>query len=148
MEKHSFIKLLSMYFAPCCYCCCFIVGLVWCDGVWLGFWITFFFYTFFDKKNHFSYVLHELDHGDKIKDLPENLALSGLCSGMIEAWKLLKKPSSVILFLIEDVSYNICDQRFHEFYIRTNHPEVKVIRRTLTEISKRGKLGPNGELIV
>lgn len=89
-----------------------------------------------------------MDHGDKIIDLPENLALSGLCSGMIEAWKLLKKPSAVILFLIEDISYNICDQRFHEFYIRTNHPEVKVIRRTLTDVSKRGKLGPNGELIM
>ena len=37
---------------------------------------------------------------------------------MVEAWRLYSVPSSVILFIIEDVTYNICDQRFHEFEIR------------------------------
>lgn len=39
-----------------------------------------------------------------------------------------------ILFIIEDVSYNICDQRFHEFEIMKQNPNVKVLRRTLTQL--------------
>lgn len=80
--------------------------------------------------------------------MPENNALSGLCSGMIEAWRLANKPESVIMFIIEDVTYNICDQRFHEFEIRRLAPEVKVIRRTLTQLYEQATLGPNRELMV
>lgn len=67
---------------------------------------------------------------------------------MVEAWKIAANPAAAILFVIEDVSYNICDQRFHEFYIREKHPNIKVIRKTLTEIYNEGKLGPNKELIL
>lgn len=42
--------------------------------------------------------------------LPKNDALSGLCNGMIEAWNLQNKKDAAILFVIEDVTYNICDQ--------------------------------------
>lgn len=80
--------------------------------------------------------------------MPENNALSGLCSGMIEAWKLAAKPEAVIMFIIEDVTYNICDQRFHEFEIRRLAPTVKVIRRTLTQLHEQARLGPNRELFV
>lgn len=45
-----------------------------------------------------------------ISQLPENSALSGLCGGLIDAWKLQNKPEAAILFVIEEVSYNICDQ--------------------------------------
>lgn len=45
-----------------------------------------------------------------IFQLPENRALSGLCQGMIEAWNLAEKPEACILFVIEDVTFNICDQ--------------------------------------
>lgn len=80
--------------------------------------------------------------------MPENNALSGLCLGMIEAWKLAAKPEAVIMFIIEDVTYNICDQRFHEFEIRRLAPNVKVIRRTLTQLHEQARLGPNRELLV
>ncbi|XP_004536431.1 glutathione synthetase isoform X2 [Ceratitis capitata] len=95
-----------------------------------------------------SFVMVELGHADKLKNMPENTALSGLCGGMIKAWEVYGARKSVILFIIEDVSYNICDQRFHEFYIREQRPEIKVIRRTLTEVHKEGKLGPNKELFL
>lgn len=42
--------------------------------------------------------------------LPPNNALGGLCDAMIEAWKLKESPNAAILFIIENVSYNICDQ--------------------------------------
>lgn len=80
--------------------------------------------------------------------MPDNKALSGLAGGMIEAWRLAAKPQAVIMFIIEDVTFNICDQRFHEFEIRRLAPEVKVIRRTLTELHEQATLGPNRELIL
>ncbi|XP_062537030.1 glutathione synthetase-like isoform X1 [Armigeres subalbatus] len=95
-----------------------------------------------------SYILKELGHAEKLVDLPENRALSGLCEGMVEAWKLQSNTSAVILFVIEDITYNICDQRFHEFYIRETYPHITVIRRNLTEIYEQGKLGSNGELLI
>lgn len=48
------------------------------------------------------------------------------------------KSRAVILFIVEDVTYNICDQRFHEFEIRKQNPNVKVIRRNLTELGRKG----------
>uniref|UniRef100_A0A1L8E4X9 Glutathione synthetase n=1 Tax=Nyssomyia neivai TaxID=330878 RepID=A0A1L8E4X9_9DIPT len=95
-----------------------------------------------------SYILHELNHGDKVKNLPANSALSGLCNGMIEAWKVIGKPQAAILFIVENITYNICDQRFHEFEIRKINPAIRVIRKTLTEIHNEAKLGPNNELLV
>ncbi|XP_055615632.1 glutathione synthetase-like isoform X2 [Toxorhynchites rutilus septentrionalis] len=95
-----------------------------------------------------SYILRELGHGDKLVDLPANHALSGLCDAMVEAWKLQNRPHAIILFVIEDMTYNICDQRFHEFYIRETYPHIQVIRRSLTEIYEQGRLGPGGELLL
>lgn len=83
-----------------------------------------------------------------IFQLPENNALQGLCSGMLEAWKIYGDPNAVILFVIEDVTYNICDQRFHEFEIRRLNANAKVIRRTLTQIAQQAKLGPSNELLM
>lgn len=95
-----------------------------------------------------SYILTELGHRDKLVNLPENKALSGLCDAMVEAWKLQNRPDAAILFVVEDVTYNICDQRFHEFYIRSTYPHVPVVRRTLTEIHRAGRLGTDRELLL
>ncbi|XP_030377991.1 glutathione synthetase, chloroplastic-like isoform X1 [Scaptodrosophila lebanonensis] len=95
-----------------------------------------------------SFVLRELGHADKLKNMPKNDALSGLCDGMVKAWDIYGKKDAVILFIIEDISYNICDQRFHEFYIREQYPHIKVVRRTLTDVHKLGKLGQCKELLL
>ena len=50
--------------------------------------------------------------------------------------------------MIEDVTYNICDQRFHEFEIRRQNKDVVVIRKTLTRLAAEAKLGPKKELLV
>lgn len=67
---------------------------------------------------------------------------------MIEAWKLLGNPTAAILFVVEDVTYNICDQRFHEFYIREKRPDIQVLRKSLTQINEQASIGKNNELIV
>ncbi|XP_046802517.1 glutathione synthetase-like isoform X1 [Lucilia cuprina] len=95
-----------------------------------------------------SYVLGEMGQYEKLKNMPENKALSGICDGMIRAWEIYNNPNAVIMFIIEDVSYNICDQRFHEFYIREKCPHIKVLRRTLTQVHDHGKLSLKKELIV
>ncbi|CAB3365663.1 Hypothetical predicted protein [Cloeon dipterum] len=98
--------------------------------------------------HYHRYVLQELGRMDMIQNLPENHALQGLCQGMLEAWKLYNNEKAVIMFVVEDVTYNICDQRFHEFELRSQNPNVPVIRRNLTQISERAKLGSKKELIL
>jgi len=96
-----------------------------------------------------KYVLGEIGRQDLAEMVPENKALQGLCEGMIEAWKIYNAPKSVILFVVEDVTYNICDQKFHEFEIRRQNPKVFVVRKTLTEIAKEGQLvGDDSRLMV
>lgn len=56
--------------------------------------------------------------------------------------------SSIILVIIEDQSMNICDQRFHEFEIARQKPELQVIRKTLTQISNEAKLSDSKDLIM
>lgn len=92
--------------------------------------------------------LQNFTKNSSIQQLPENNALSGLCDAMVEAWKIIGNADAVILFVIEDVTYNICDQRFHEFYIREKYPHIKVIRKTLTDLHNEGRLGPKKELLI
>ncbi|KZS15426.1 Glutathione synthetase [Daphnia magna] len=84
------------------------------------------------------FVMQELGHGDKLQQLPENNALEALCGGMLKAWEIYNQPQAVILFIVEDISYNICDQRFHEFEIRKQNPNVRVVRRSLTQLGRGG----------
>ncbi|KAK7082758.1 hypothetical protein SK128_001378 [Halocaridina rubra] len=94
------------------------------------------------------YVLGELRKAELLHHLPENAALSGLCDGLISAWEYYGNPKAVILFVIEDITYNICDQRFHEYYIRKERPEIHVVRKNLTQISQRGILTDDKRLII
>lgn len=43
---------------------------------------------------------------------------------------------------------NVCDQRFHEFEIARQKPELKVIRKNLTQIANEAKLSDTKDLIV
>ncbi|XP_068972860.1 glutathione synthetase-like isoform X2 [Bombus flavifrons] len=95
-----------------------------------------------------KFVLRELGYYKEIKNLPKNNALEIICSSMIKAWKIYGNEQAVILFVVEDVTYNICDQRFHEFEIKKQNPNVRVIRRNLTQLAATAKLGSNKELIV
>lgn len=94
------------------------------------------------------YVLQEMEQHEKLNRLPENNALSGLCEGLLSAWKLYGNPEAVILFVVEDLSYNICDQRFHEFEIRRINPRVRILRKTLTEIGNMAFLSPDKKLLL
>ncbi|XP_063388103.1 glutathione synthetase-like isoform X4 [Cydia fagiglandana] len=94
------------------------------------------------------YILRQLGCGDLIKNMPENKALSGLCSGIIEAYDLFGVPGSVALFVVEEVSYNICDQRFHEFEISETRPDIIIYRKTLNEIFEETSLNDKKQLML
>ncbi|XP_022818198.1 glutathione synthetase-like isoform X2 [Spodoptera litura] len=94
------------------------------------------------------YILRQLGHPDLIKNMPENKALSGLCSGITDAYDLFGVPSAVILFVVEEVSYNICDQRFHEFEIAEKRPDIMIHRKTLNEIFEETTLNDKKQLIL
>ncbi|XP_076277357.1 glutathione synthetase isoform X1 [Lasioglossum baleicum] len=95
-----------------------------------------------------KYMLTELGCHEKVKNLPENNALKTISSSMVEAWNMYGDRQAVILFVVEDVTYNICDQYFHEFEIRKQNPNIRVIRRNLTQLAATAKMGSNKELIV
>ncbi|CAF4858427.1 unnamed protein product [Pieris macdunnoughi] len=95
-----------------------------------------------------SYILRQLGHGELIKNMPENRALSGLCSGIIEAYDMFGVPSAVVLFVVEEVSYNICDQRFHEFEISEKRPDIMIYRKTLNEIYEEAELNDKKQLVI
>merc|ERR1712241_1590138 len=95
-----------------------------------------------------GYIVGEAGYGHVAQQIPENKALEGLAGALVEAWRLYNVPGSVILFLVEDVTYNICDQKFHEFEIRQQCPEVFVIRRTLTDMAQRASLTEDKRLMI
>lgn len=80
--------------------------------------------------------------------LPENYSCIEYAQGLIDAWTLYKNTEAVILFIVEEITCNICDQRAIEFEIRRVNPQIKVIRRTFADLIKQAQLRPNKELIV
>ncbi|XP_012350209.2 LOW QUALITY PROTEIN: glutathione synthetase [Apis florea] len=99
-------------------------------------------------SQYHKFILSELGHIDKIKNIPENNPINGLCKGLIHAWKLYGNKKAGILFIVENITYNICDQRFHEFEISKINPYIKIIRRSLKDLVSEAKLGSNKQLIV
>ncbi|XP_033224633.1 glutathione synthetase-like [Belonocnema kinseyi] len=95
-----------------------------------------------------KYVLKDLGYSDKLKNIPENNAMSGFCRGLVCAWTLYGNDEAKMLFVVEGITYNICDQRFLEFGVQKLNPSIKIIRRSLGELVTQAKLGPNNELIV
>ncbi|KAF7993853.1 hypothetical protein HCN44_011122 [Aphidius gifuensis] len=95
-----------------------------------------------------KYILCELDNDDKINHLPDNETASGLADGLVAAWNIYDNNQGRILFVTEEKTCNICDQRAIEYLIREKNLKIKVIRRTFKYLIENAKLRPNKELIV
>ncbi|XP_008552792.1 glutathione synthetase [Microplitis demolitor] len=95
-----------------------------------------------------KYILSQLGHADKIKNIPDNNSAAGFASGLTEAWKIYNNKESVILFVVEEITYNICDQRVIEHAIHDINPQIKVIRRTFNQLINQAQLRANKELFV
>ncbi|XP_017877007.1 glutathione synthetase-like [Ceratina calcarata] len=95
-----------------------------------------------------KYILPQLGYEDQLKNIPDNNPINGLSKGLTRAWEMYDAEKAVILFIVESITYNICDQRFHEFEIHKINPKIRVIRRNLSNLVSEAKLGPNKELMV
>ena len=62
---------------------------------------------------------------------------------MVAIWQ-----EAVILFVVEDVTFNIGDQKAHELEVKRQCPEVRVVRKTIAEIARKGFLNPDKSLVV
>ncbi|XP_065212366.1 glutathione synthetase-like isoform X2 [Planococcus citri] len=94
------------------------------------------------------FVLERLNRFEDLKKLPENNALSGICEGLLEAWRFYDNKSAAILIVVEDMPFNIADQRFHEFELYKLNPNIRILRETLTELSVHAKLDEQRRLLV
>ncbi|ERL89235.1 hypothetical protein D910_06609 [Dendroctonus ponderosae] len=94
------------------------------------------------------YKIWETVLNEGVTQLPENNALTGMTMGLLEAWKIYGDSKAAILVIVEDVTYNICDQRFHEFELKRLNPRVKLMRKTLTDVHMEGSLSENNELMI
>ncbi|XP_058806271.1 glutathione synthetase-like isoform X2 [Phymastichus coffea] len=94
------------------------------------------------------FILSELGYREAISSIPLNEAANGFCKGLVEAWKLYNNKKAMILVVVEDIVYNIFDQRALEFRIQKTNPEIVISRRTMTELIKQASLGPQKQLLV
>ncbi|XP_043200663.1 glutathione synthetase-like isoform X1 [Amphibalanus amphitrite] len=94
------------------------------------------------------YGLTEMGHLDKLDQIPVNTSLSGIAEGMIHAWDKYNVEGAAILFVVEERTINICDQRFHEFQIYKQRPGIKVLRRTHGELVTKATLTSDRRLMV
>lgn len=74
------------------------------------------------------YVLKTNGICDFQSKLPCNNSTFEIVRGMISAWEAYGKKDSVILFVIEDRGFNICDQRALEFAINDMRSDIQVVR--------------------
>uniref|UniRef100_A0A0A9YXE9 Glutathione synthetase n=1 Tax=Lygus hesperus TaxID=30085 RepID=A0A0A9YXE9_LYGHE len=94
-----------------------------------------------------SYILAELGYSELLKNMPDNNSLHLMSLGLVKAWEYYGNEKAVVLFLVEDVTANICDQRFMEYEIRKIQPKIRVLRVKLSD-STKFRLGIRKELLV
>ena len=55
---------------------------------------------------------------------------------------------AIVLVISKGREPNICNQRYCEFEIHKQNPEIRVIRRTFAELAARGRLNEKKEFFV
>ncbi|GAB5586862.1 Glutathione synthetase [Umbelopsis nana] len=84
----------------------------------------------------------------KLNQLPENISVTAIAGGIAAAYSLYNVPGSVVLMVIQPGERNAFDQRSIEYELLKKH-NVRLIRRTLSEIEERGQLdSERGALLI
>ncbi|KAM7283479.1 glutathione synthetase [Ixodes scapularis] len=100
-------------------------------------------------QNQQKHTLKNLGLGMHEDHMPENKSDEQLAKGLVAAWNAYKKEKAVIMFVVEETTYNICDQRMIEYAITKLEPQIKVIRRRFSELVncslKEGNLIVDGD---
>ncbi|CAL1287841.1 unnamed protein product [Larinioides sclopetarius] len=93
-----------------------------------------------DQVVQFWFVLDRLGMKGFENKLPTNQSVFTLAQGIISAWDAYGNTSAVILFVVEDVTYNICDQRALEYAILEYECRLEVLRCSFKELRTCAKL--------
>ncbi|XP_033626779.1 glutathione synthetase-like [Asterias rubens] len=80
--------------------------------------------------------------------IPENASLQGLADGMVTAWQHYGNKDAVVCYMVCCPEQNIFDQRLLEFTMKKQESCIRVIRRSLSDMGKRGRLSDDRRLIL
>ncbi|GIY07962.1 glutathione synthetase, partial [Caerostris darwini] len=80
------------------------------------------------------FVLEKLGRKGFENKLPENQSVFMLAQGIISAWDAYGNPNAIVLFVVEDVTNNICDQRALEYAIKEYEGKLEVLRCSFKEL--------------
>jgi glutathione synthase len=80
--------------------------------------------------------------------IPKNEADFNFPISFIRAFEHYGNPAAVILFVVEDRTVNLCDQRGHDFAISKIRPDIKVLRRTWNELHSCVSVDENRRLLI
>lgn len=82
-----------------------------------------------------QYILDCLKIKTSNNTLPSNSATEQLAKGLYLAWEIYGNPKAAVLFVVEEVTYNICDQRALEFFISEHYcHRITVLRYRFSEL--------------
>ncbi|XP_077513528.1 glutathione synthetase-like isoform X1 [Amblyomma americanum] len=95
-----------------------------------------------------KYIMRNLGVTPAEEQMPECKTDKHLSNGLLAAWKAYKNEKAAILFVVEEVTYNVCDQRQLEYAMCRVKMHATVMRRKFSELHhcelKEGKLFVDG----
>lgn len=87
-----------------------------------------------------KYILSRLGKKSLINQLPANNSVSELSIGLVAAWRAYGSPSAVVLFIVEENTLNICDQRALEHTIIELNSSIEILRYSFKDLRTSVKL--------
>ncbi|KAL1418464.1 hypothetical protein MTO96_005710 [Rhipicephalus appendiculatus] len=81
-----------------------------------------------------KYTMRNLGVTPTEAEMPKCKTDKLLGKGLLAGWKAYKNEEAAILFVVEEETYNVCDQRNLEYAIHEIHGSVKVMRRKFSEL--------------
>ncbi|KFM67724.1 Glutathione synthetase, partial [Stegodyphus mimosarum] len=87
-----------------------------------------------------EFVLEKLGQKSFEHKLPINESVYELAKGIISAWDAYENQNAIVLFVVEETTLNICDQRALEYAILDFESKISVLRCTFKELRTTAKL--------
>lgn len=85
------------------------------------------------QKQH-RHILKGLGITASDEQLPECRTDKNIANGLLAAWSAYNNDKAAILFVVEEETYYVCDQRHVEYSIQESKLSVRVMRRRFSEL--------------
>lgn len=86
------------------------------------------------------YLLNKMNNKNMLDQHPNNDNINKLANTIVEAWKLYNNANAKVIFLVTNNERNIGDQRLLEYKCSDLNNEITVLRYSLSDIFKLGRL--------